>query len=545
MTTFSDFSLDADLLQAVSTLGYETPTPIQAAVIPLMLAGHDVIGQAQTGTGKTAAFALPLLQGMDPKTHLLQGLILAPTRELALQVARAIQDYAQGRDVRILTVYGGQPYGPQIRQIRQGVDIIVGTPGRLLDLLRKDILDLSTLRTLVLDEADEMLSMGFIEDIETILAAVPAERQTALFSATMPAPILRLAERYLNAPRTVVIEHEQRTVEAIEQRVYFVNTADKLSALLRLLEMEDTDSALVFARTRANTGALANALTQAGFPAEALNGDLNQDAREQTLRRFREHKVRVLVATDIAARGLDIEHISHVFNYDLPDNPEVYVHRVGRTGRAGKTGIAITLATPREQGQMRRIEGYTRQRLLRASLPTAEEIRTRRQTMFMERLMIWLRRGRGVQEREMVEQLVAEGYDPLDVAVAALKLARAGEQNAAIPPVSEVSLTRSLRQAPTTRSRRAESGAHPDSGNSHERGMVRLVFRAGKKQGIRPADVVGSIAYHANIPGRAIGAILIQDGHTLVDVPEQFVSQVLAQNGRYRVRKQSIAIERA
>ncbi len=546
MTTFSDFALNAGLLQAVSDLGYETPTPIQSAVIPLLLAGHDVIGQAQTGTGKTAAFALPLLQRLEPQARAPQGLILAPTRELALQVARAIEGYAAQGNARILTVYGGQPYGPQIRQLRQGVDIVVGTPGRLLDLLRKHVLDLSALRILILDEADEMLSMGFIEDIETILAAAPAERQTALFSATMPKPILRLAQRYLNNPQQVSIEHQQRTVESIEQRVYFVHGRDKLFALLRLLETEEIESALVFARTRADTGKLASALNNEGFPAEALNGDLSQMAREQTLSRFRARKIKLLVATDVAARGLDIDHISHVFNFDLPDNPEVFVHRVGRTGRAGKTGIAIALASPREQGQIRRIEHYTRQKMTRVELPTAEEIRAHRQARFNERLMVWLRRGRGVKEREMVTALVEEGYDPVDVAVAALKLARSAEPTVTISPVDKVNMDASYKKYPRDRKNGQYNGKRQRGKRaSHEMGMVRLVLNAGKKQGLRPADVVGSIAYHAEIPGRVLGAIRIRDGHTLVDVPEQFVDQVLAQNGRYRVRKQKIAIERA
>lgn len=546
MTTFSDFALNAGLLQAVSDLGYETPTPIQSAVIPLLLDGHDVIGQAQTGTGKTAAFALPLLERLNPQARAPQGLILAPTRELALQVARAIEGYAAQGNARILTVYGGQPYGPQIRRLRQGVDIVVGTPGRLLDLLRKDVLDLSGLRILILDEADEMLSMGFIEDIETILAAAPAERQTALFSATMPKPILRLAQRYLKDPQQVSIAHQQRTVESIEQRVYFVHGRDKLSALLRLLETEEIESALVFARTRADTAKLASALNNEGFPAEALNGDLSQMAREQTLSRFRASKIKLLVATDVAARGLDIDHISHVFNFDLPDNPEVFVHRVGRTGRAGKAGIAIALASPREQGQIRRIEHYTRRKMTRAELPTAEEIRAHRQARFNERLMVWLRRGRGVKEREMVTALIEEGYDPVDVAVAALKLARTAEPTVTIRPVDEVNMNAAYKDRQRGRkNRRYTEKRQGGKGASHEKGMVRLVLNAGKKQGLRPGDVVGSIAYHADIPGRVLGAIRIRDGHTLVDVPEQFVDQVLAQNGRYRVRKQEIAIERA
>ncbi len=543
MNTFASLGLRAEILRALNDLGYETPTPIQSAVIPLLLSGHDVIGQAQTGTGKTAAFILPILQHLNPEAGRPQALVLAPTRELALQVARAAQGYGAHMGVRVLSVYGGQPYGPQIRQLKQGVHLLVGTPGRMLDLLRKNLLDLSELRTLVLDEADEMLSMGFIEDIEAILAAAPAERQSALFSATMPPPIRRLADRYLRQPQVVAIEHKQRTVEAIEQRVYFVHNEDKLAALLRLLETEETDSALIFARTRADTGTLANALTSRGIPAEALNGDLSQDARERVLRRFKGRKISVLVATDVAARGLDIDHISHVINYDLPDNPEVYVHRIGRTGRAGRSGVAITLAAPRERGRVRRIEGYTRQRMTHTPLPTIEEMHIRRNTRFLERLKVWLRRGRGVKEREMVESMVAEGHDPVDIAVAALKMARGAEKALPLTPIAEVNLERGPRRARASREKRRTPRGTRSA--SHERGMVRLVFSAGRQQGIRPADVVGTIAHHADIPGRAIGAIHIRDSHTLVDVPEQFAAQVLAQNGRYRVRKQNVAIERA
>lgn len=551
---FEPLGLIPQLTQAVNDLGFSTPTPIQSEVIPLLLSGQDVIGQAQTGTGKTAAFALPLLQNLDPERDTVQALILAPTRELAIQVTKAIEDYARYQRVRVLTVYGGQPYRFQIKELKRGVDIVVGTPGRILDLLGKSALDLAAVHSLVLDEADEMLSMGFIEDIEKIIAIIPGERQTALFSATIPAAIQKLAARYMQDPRTVKIEGKQRTVEAIEQRYYLVNRYDKPAALTRLFEMEAITSALIFTRTREATGLLANELTVRGYPAEALNGDLSQEARERVLKRFRENKITVLIATDVAARGLDIDHISHVFNYDLPQFSELYVHRVGRTGRAGKIGVAISLITPQDMRHLRRIEKFTRQQIPQAQLPTEEQIRAKREARLVEQMLVWLKRGRCKVEREMVEQLVDDGYDPMDIAAASLKMARADEKKRPIHtlkvhPLNKGRVKRDLRsthQESRHRNTKNRLGTERFKSNkSHEAGMVRLTLNAGQTHGLRPADVVGTIAYHADIPGRTIGAIKIRAEHTLVDVPEQFVGQVLAKNGDYRVRKQQITIQRA
>jgi ATP-dependent RNA helicase DeaD len=552
-TEFSQLGLQPQLVQAVTERGYTEPTAIQTAVIPLMLAGQDVIGQAQTGTGKTAAFSLPILQTITPGTGNVQSLIVTPTRELALQVAGAMEAYGRHRHLNVLAIYGGQGYGRQKRLLRDGaVDIVVGTPGRLLDLNKQKILDLSQVQTVVLDEADEMLSMGFIEDIEAILEQTAVTRQTALFSATLPPEIRQLADKYLRDPQAVTIQRKQLTVAAIEQRYYLVNEADKLAALTRLFEVEEMSSALIFTRTRAGTGELANELSVRGFPAEALNGDLNQDTREQVLHRFRQNQIKVLVATDVAARGLDIEGISHVFNFDLPTDPEVYVHRIGRTGRAGKSGIAISLVTPKEQGYFRKIERFTRQTVERRPLPTTADIQSHREQKLREQMEVWLRRGRCRQERNLVEELVAAGHDPLEVAAVALKLARAEEKQRPISDVSEVVEEKWGDGRPRQKGngQRLGNGYGPEplrvrrSPQSHEKGMVRLSLNAGKVQGIRPNDVVGTIAYHADIPGRAIGAIRIQEQHTLVDVPEQFAAQVLAQTGKYQIRKQPIRVER-
>jgi ATP-dependent RNA helicase DeaD len=556
---FDQLGLHPQLVQAVSERGYSTPTPIQTKIIPLMLAGQDVLGQAQTGTGKTAAFALPILHLITPGAGHVQALIVAPTRELAMQVAKAVYEYGRHRDVRVLAIYGGQPYGRQINRLRKGVDVVVGTPGRLLDLIKQKVLDLSQVRTVVLDEADEMLSMGFVEDIETILEKTPSERQTALFSATLPPAIRRLADQYMHDPQAITIQRQQLTVAAIEQRYYLVNEADKLSALTRLFEVEDITSALIFVRTRLGTGELANELTVRGFPAEVLNGDLSQGARERVMVRFRRNQIKVLVATDVAARGLDVDDISHVFNYDLPQDPEVYVHRVGRTGRAGKTGIAITLLTPREQWRLRRIEKYARQKIAQATLPTVADIQARREAELLEQAMVWLRRGRCSRERELVTQLVEEGHDVMDIAAVALKLARAEEKQRPIPPIGEPVQNRP-RQDKHRNGRMRNGNRRVGNGNgrmrngngrgqaskqSHEKGMVRLMLSAGKEHGTRPNDVVGTIAFHADIPGRTIGAIRIQDQHTLVDVPEKFVTQILDKSGSYQIHRQAVTIERA
>ena len=559
-TEFTSLNLRPELVQTVVALGYTEPTPIQAALIPIMLTGVDVVGQAQTGTGKTAAFALPILHNLQKDSRQtghrhIQALVLAPTRELALQVANALIEYGSKVNVRVLAVYGGQPYSPQITQLKRGVDIVVGTPGRLLDLMKRDVLNLSSVKTVVLDEADEMLNMGFIEDVEAILAATPAERQTALFSATLPARIRSLAERFMREPQSVTIKRATLTLTATEQRYYMVNESDKLNVVMNLLEMENMTSVLIFARTRAETARLSKELSQRGFPAEAIHGDLDQNARERTLSRFRGGQVKVLVATDVAARGLDIDNISHVINYQLPDDPEVYVHRIGRTGRAGKTGIAISLFTNRERRRLRDIEGFTKQVLTKSTLPTADDIRIYRENQVLAQMKIWLGRGRYQREREMVEQLVVEGHELLEVAGAALKLARQGEKQRPVVAVAEVPAepTRSYksehefsRGSKREYSSRRESPARrSDSRTSHEAGMVRLKMSKGKEHGVRPNDVVGTIAFQADIPGATIGKIRIEDKYTYVDVPEQYLEKVMLHNGNYRIGKHKVALEKA
>ena len=561
-TEFNDLGLHPQLVQAVAERGYTTPTPIQLGVIPLMLAGQDVLGQAQTGTGKTAAFALPILNRIDPKQKRVQALVVAPTRELANQVSQAIYAYGRLRGVRVLSIYGGQPYGRQISRLRKGVDVVVGTPGRMLDLIRQGALDLSQVQTLVLDEADEMFSMGFVDDIEAILQETPAERQTALFSATLPSEIRRLADKYMRDPQSVTIQHKQLTVAAIEQRAYLVNERDKLAALTRLFEMEDITSVLIFTRTRVSTGELASALSVQGYPAESLNGDLSQDAREKVLNRFKKNQSKVLVATDVAARGLDIDDISHVFNFDLPLDPESFVHRVGRTGRAGKQGIAISFVTPRERGRMRRIESFTRQKIAMATLPTAEDIYASRESRAPEGHGSLAAAGPLPARRRNGGDLVEAGYEPLQIAAAALKLARAEEKQrpiAEIRPVSDRSgRERSYRANGNgnrngfdqgRRKGRAQNGGSGSNGGRRDgrpsgkgHGASRLK-RGQSSTASAPATSSAPSPYHADIPGYTLGAILIDRQNTFVDVPEQYVAQVLAKTGRYQIHRQQVSVD--
>jgi ATP-dependent RNA helicase DeaD len=541
---FGSIGLRPELVQTLIERGYNAPTPIQFDLIPALLAGRDVIGQSQTGSGKTAAFGLPILQTIQAGQRHVQSLIVAPTRELAIQVAEAIAQYGRRLGVRVLALYGGQPYSIQINGLKKGVDVVVGTPGRLLDLIQRKALNLLRVSTVVLDEADEMLSMGFITDIETLLEATPAARQTALFSATMPQPILRLANRYLRTPHAFTMGQQKLTVASVDQRYYLINESDRLAALTRLFEAEPIVSALVFARTRLSTGELCNELGARGFQAEVLNGDLSQEARERVLQRFRNNQIKVLVATDVAARGLDIDHVSHVFNYDLPQEPEMYVHRIGRTGRAGKAGVAISLLTPKERWFLRKIEAYTKQKMTLAALPSEEDIQRQRDLRLVERMTVWLRRGRCQREREVVAQLTAEGHDVVEIAAAALKLVRAEEQQRPIAPIAALREDRP-RQAKPAGKRRSRIQEKTGGRTSHEKGMVRLALSSGKADGLNVSHIVGSLSHHADIPGHCIGKVSVGNQTTFVDVPEEVVAQLLTKKVPYRIGRRQIDIARA
>lgn len=536
MSLFDTLNLKPELNQAIQELEYETPTEIQEQAIPVLMSGKDMLGQAQTGTGKTAAFALPMLQMIDPKLKAVQGFILTPTRELALQVSKAIQTFAKFTSIKILPVYGGAPYGRQLHQLSEGVQIVVGTPGRVMDLIqKKNALDLTKVRFWVLDEADEMLKMGFIEEVEAILAYAPYDCQKALFSATLPKEIRKLANSYLNKPEEVIIAGKTLTVENTEQRVYLVHERDKFAALLRLLEYEPVTNALIFTRTKVGAAELSDKLMAAHYSAEALHGDLAQSAREIALDRFRRGLTRVLVATDVAARGLDILGVSHVFNYDIPFEAEEYIHRIGRTGRAGAKGVAISLITGSEMFRIRRFEKVTQQTMSVEKMPSEKDILTKRQLEFESLIVERLNSEKQPREIEFVNKLVEEGHDPLLVAATALKLVKEQKKYVHIMPVGIVEVgQRGGRNARGAKPHGGESRRFEHAGrskgsrtSSHEPGMVRLSFGLGKAEQIRPTMVVGAIANEAKIPGKAVGAITIQQHETFVDVSEQYVDQVI------------------
>ena len=520
--SFSDLDISPAILQAVHEVGYETPSPIQAASIPFLLAGHDLLGQAQTGTGKTAAFALPILNAIDLARREPQALVLAPTRELALQVAEAFQSYARHLPgFHILPIYGGQGMDTQLRQLRRGVHVIVGTPGRVMDHLRRETLDLSGLRTLVLDEADEMLKMGFIEDVEWILEHTPSERQIALFSATMPEAIRKVAKRHLREPKEAKIEAKTATVEAISQRYWLGSSAHKLDALTRILEVEDFDGMLIFVRTKLATEELAEKLEARGYSAAPLNGDMTQALREKAVDRLKKKSLDILVATDVAARGLDVERISHVVNYDIPYDTEAYVHRIGRTGRAGRKGEAILFVAPREKRMLSAIERATRQRIREMRLPTHQDIAERRVEQFKELVMTTLEEEELSFYRQLVQEIGREQkLSPTDIATALTFLAQ--KDRPLIPEEGpDLSQLRPERRGWRDEPRREESG--PKKRGGRERGFDQdgMLYRieVGRNDGVAPKDIVGAIANEAGIPGKSIGHIKLYDDFSTVSLP--------------------------
>ncbi len=555
MKFFEDLGLSPEYLSSVEKLNYTEPTPIQLAAIPPLLKGRDLIGQAQTGTGKTAAFMLPLLQRLDSSIRGVKALILAPTRELAKQVTDAGKALAGKTNHKIVSVYGGQSYTIQLRALERGADVVVGTPGRLLDLIRQKHLDLSQVSMLIIDEADEMLAMGFIEDVELILSELSHTRQLALFSATLPDRIRKLADRYLSDPMKVTINPKVVTVAEIEQRCYRVREEAKIAALTRLLEIEDVSSALIFTRTKARAQDLSEDLLRIGFAADALHGDLNQNRRELVLNRFREGVVKILVATDVAARGLDIANVSHVINFDLPAENDDYVHRIGRTGRAGKTGIAASFITPRERNWANQIQSFTRQPLRDCTLPTVAEVEQKRAERLMDRIAGQLMAGANSSERELISKLVDRGFDPAAIAVGAIRLLRANEGEIKAVEIDSPKNEKAAREYGKNQNRQPAQ-AWPKSSHNDKRskgkvradedGMVRLWMNLGNTNGIRPGDVVGAIASESGIPGKAIGAIDIQKDHTFVDVMEQHVGIVLrSSDGKYKLRGKPVVLRRA
>ncbi|KAF1711226.1 ATP-dependent RNA helicase [Pseudoxanthomonas kalamensis DSM 18571] len=567
---FADLGLAAPVQQAVTELGYESPSPIQMATIPALLAGRDVLGQAQTGTGKTAAFALPVLSGLDLSRTLPQALVLAPTRELAIQVAEAFQRYAARLPgFHVVPIYGGQSYGPQLHSLRRGAHVVVGTPGRVIDHLNRGSLDLSGLTTLVLDEADEMLRMGFIDDVETVLKKVPESRQVALFSATMPKQIHRIAQTYLRDPVEVTIAAKTTTATNIRQRYWFGSGMHKLEALTRILEAEPFDAMIVFARTKAATEELAGKLQARGLAAAAINGDMQQAQREKTIGQLKDGKLDVLVATDVAARGLDVERISHVLNYDIPYDTESYVHRIGRTGRAGRSGEAILFVTPREKGMLRAIERATRQPIEEMSLPSAEAVNDRRVARFLGRISEALADGDTAEFRPLIETYEREHDVPAVEIAAALARLLQGDAPLLLPPDSprasrkpEVRETREgERPAPRaraearpprpredrdqapTRAPRFDKPDKPPRG-APEIGMESFRIEVGHAHGVKPSNIVGAIANEAGLESRYIGRIDIHDDHSVLDLPEGMPKETLLHLKKVWVAGQQLRIRR-
>jgi ATP-dependent RNA helicase DeaD len=531
---FADLGLRPEIVETLTALGYEAPTPIQARTIPLMLAGRDIIGQAQTGTGKTAAFALPILEKVDPKLRDTQALVLTPTRELAMQVADAIHSYSSKVGaISVLPVYGGAPIYPQLKRLERGAHVVVGTPGRLIDHLERKSLDLSKIRVLVLDEADEMLKMGFAEEVDKILAGVPDERQIALFSATMPDEVLKVAKRHLRNPERVEIEHRSVSAPMIEQRFLNVSEGQKLEVLTQILELQPAEAVLIFRRTKTGSAELAEKLEGRGFSAVAMHGDMTQSLRESVIRRLRAGQVEIVVATDVAARGLDVEQIEHVINYDVPYDVEAYVHRIGRTGRAGRAGLATMFITPRERKMMREIERYTGAQIKPMKMPTRADIAAKRIGVFKDTIRKTIAEGDLDMYLELVEQLVEEGpFDIADIAAAAARIANGSR-----------ALVRAREEDTIERVETKAEAAPSFDGEETPDKTVTLSMAVGRANGIRPADVVGSIANEADIPGREIGPIDIQEDVTYVGIPQRYVELVLEKVGKAKFRGRSINLK--
>ena len=544
---FEALGLAESLVRAVTALGYEEPTPVQREAIPLILSGKDLLAQAATGTGKTAAFALPMIQRLsgDKKAGRIRtrGVVLVPTRELAMQVAEAAHKYARGTGLVVVPLYGGASMMQQIRALERGADIVVATPGRALDHIRRKSFVLDAVKLLVLDEADEMLDMGFAEDIESILQTTPEDRQTALFAATMPARLRSMTERHLRQPEHVRIAGEKTAagrMPRVRQVAYVVARAHKTDALQRVLDVESPASALVFCRTRLEVDTLVETLNAHGYRAEAIHGGMQQRQREIVMGRFRAAKADLLIATDVAARGLDIQQLSHVFNYDVPSSPEVYVHRIGRTGRAGREGTAITLAEPREHRLLKSIERITKQKIDIATLPTVADLRAKRleltRAAIHERLI-----AADYDDVRVVVDSLAEEFDIVDIAAAAVKAAHLSatgdgeERDLPSPAVPREERFRGPAAGPRAPRPRPRDDGRP---------MAKIFIGAGRQAGIRPADLVGAITNEAGITSRDLGAIEITDRFSLVEVPEEGVDAIIAAMKKATLRGQKVPVRR-
>ncbi|GGN10960.1 DEAD-box ATP-dependent RNA helicase CshA [Lentzea pudingi] len=541
---FADLGLRSDILNALTTLGYEEPTPIQSEAIPPLLAGNDLLGQAATGTGKTAAFALPLLERIADRIGKAEkplALVLAPTRELAVQVSEAVHRYGRHMGTRVLPIYGGQPIGRQLRELSRGVDVVVATPGRAIDHLQRGTLQLSDLQVVVLDEADEMLDMGFAEDIDAILSETPADRQTVLFSATMPPRIDRMAKSHLREPVLIQIEREKTEpgeAPRVRQTAYLVRREHKPAALGRVLDVESPTAAVVFCRTRDEVDQLTETLNGRGYRAESLHGGISQEQRDRVMSRLRSGTADLLVATDVAARGLDIEQLTHVVNYNVPSAPEAYTHRIGRVGRAGREGVAITLVEPRENSMLKTIERVTKTRIPVEKVPTVADLRARQLELTRSSLHESLLEDDLSRFRVVVETL-ADEFDVMEIALAAVKLAH--EASGAAADEEEIPEVRPREDRP--RRDGAPAGPRRERRGPSE-GMTRLFLGAGRSSGIRPQDIVGALTGETNLKGRDIGAIEIADRFSLVEVPGDAANNVIEQLRDATIKGKRVTIRR-
>jgi ATP-dependent RNA helicase DeaD len=548
--SFADLELRPELVQALSTLGYEEPTPIQREAIPPLLAGRDLLGQAATGTGKTAAFALPLLQRLPDGDRRREpnALVLVPTRELAMQVSQAIHRYGKDLGARVLPIYGGQPIGRQLKALDRGVDVVVATPGRAVDHLSRGTLALDRLDVVVLDEADEMLDMGFQEDLEGILAETPEHRQTMLFSATMPPRIDKLARQHLSDPIRITLSREEAVPGGsplIRQVAYVVTRAHKPAALGRVLDVEAPEAAIVFCRTRNEVDELTETMNGRGYRAEALHGGMSQEQRDRVMHRLRGGTADLLVATDVAARGLDIDLLTHVINYDVPSAPESYVHRIGRVGRAGREGVAITLVEPREHRTLRTIERHTGQRMEVEKVPTVADLRARRLELTRAALHESLLEDDDLDRYRVVVETLADDFDLVEVALAAIKLAHEAEGSAGDEEeLPEVTLHRDRPggdgggKGPRG-ARGKQGGRRPPAGD-----MARIFVGAGRGAGIRPKDLVGAIANESRVSGRDIGAIEITQNFSLVEVPSDAIQDVIQALRSTKLKGRRVTVRR-
>ncbi|HJC46814.1 MAG TPA: DEAD/DEAH box helicase [Candidatus Lachnoclostridium pullistercoris] len=551
---FEEMELNGKILKAVRDMGFEEPSPIQARAIPLQREGKDIIGQAQTGTGKTAAFGIPLLEKVDPKSKKLQAIALCPTRELAIQVAEEIRRLAKYmHGVKVLPVYGGQEIVKQIRSLKDGVQIIIGTPGRVMDHMRRKTIKVSNIHTVILDEADEMLNMGFLEDMETILSQLPEERQTVMFSATMPQEIMEIARRFQKDPEIVKVVKKELTVPKVTQYYYDVKPKNKVEVLCRLLDMYSPKLSVVFCNTKKQVDELVEALQGRGYFAEGLHGDLKQSQRDKVMNGFRSGRTEILVATDVAARGIDVDDVEAVFNYDIPQDDEYYVHRIGRTGRAGKEGRAFSLVVGREVYKLREIQRYCKTKIIPQAIPSLDDITDIRMEKVLDQVTEIIEREDLSEMIDAVEKkILEEDYTAMDLAAAFLRMFMGDEVEDTIDDFRTARDLEDLDRPARGRRGKRGSGADGKNGNESGRGgrrggsredMVRLFINVGKNQGVKPGDVLGAIAGESGMPGRLVGSIDMYDKYTFVEVPEDCADEVLEAMKHARIKGKSVRME--